>query len=71
MALEWLNYHHLLYFWLAAKEGSITKASALLRLSQPTISGQIHLLEESLGGKLFQKSGRHLVLTDFGRMVYR
>lgn len=71
MALEWLNYHHLLYFWLAAREGSVTKASALLRLSQPTVSGQIRLLEQSLGGKLFQKSGRQLALTEFGRMVYR
>ena len=71
MNLEWLNYHHLLYFWLAAREGSVTRASMLLRLSQPTVSGQIRLLEDSLGGKLFQKSGRHLALTEFGRMVYR
>lgn len=71
MAIEWMNYHHLLYFWMVAKEGSITKASKQLLLAQPTISGQIRALEESLGDKLFAKSGRNLILTDFGRMVYR
>ena len=44
--MEWLNYHHLLYFWVVAKEGSIVRASQELRLAHPTISGQIHRLEE-------------------------
>lgn len=69
--MDWLNYHHLLYFWVVAREGSIARASEELRLAQPTISGQIRALEESLGEKLFARSGRGLVLTDFGRMVYR
>jgi len=69
--MDWLNYHHLLYFWTVAREGSIAKASEQLRLAQPTISGQIHALEESLGHKLFKRQGRGLVLTEFGRMVYR
>lgn len=69
--MEWLNYHHLLYFWVTAREGSITKASAVLNLTQPTISGQISALEESLGEKLFEKSGRGLVLTEMGRIAYR
>jgi len=69
--MEWLNYHHLLYFWVVAKEGSIAKASEELRLAQPTISGQIRALEESLGEKLFNRVGRGLVLTDMGRVVYR
>lgn len=68
--MEWLNYHHLLYFWAAAREGSIAGASRRLLLSQPTISGQIHALEDSLGEKLFSKAGRGLVLTDVGRVVY-
>jgi LysR family transcriptional activator of nhaA len=68
--MDWLNYHHLLYFWVVAREGSIAKASEELRLAQPTISGQIRALEESLGEKLFRRSGRGLVLTEFGRMVY-
>lgn len=69
--LEWVNYHHLLYFWMTAKEGGIARASKRLRLAQPTISGQIRMLEEALGDKLFRKAGRNLELTDFGRIVYR
>lgn len=69
--MEWLNYHHLLYFWTVAREGSITKASHQLRLAQPTISGQIRMLEDSLELKLFRKSGRNLVLTDAGQVVFR
>ena len=69
--MEWLNYHHLLYFWTVAREGTIARASEELRLAQPTISGQIRVLEDQLGEKLFQRSGRNLVLTDIGRLVYR
>src|SRR5688572_506410 len=69
--MEWLNYHHLLYFWLVAREGSLARASQELRLAQSTISGQIRLLERSLGEKLFVKSGRRLVLTEMGRVVLR
>ncbi len=65
-----LNYHHLLYFWTVAREGSIVKASATLRLSPPTISEQIRSLEESLDAKLFEKQGRNLVLTDAGRVAF-
>ncbi|MEW6267792.1 MAG: transcriptional activator NhaR [Thermodesulfobacteriota bacterium] len=71
LVVEWLNYHHLLYFWMVAREGSVTRASAELRLAQPTVSTQIHLLEQALGEKLFVRSGRHLALTDVGREVYR
>ncbi len=69
--MEWLNYHHLLYFWAVAKEGSITKACQKLSLAQPTISGQLRLLEETLGEKLFAKAGRGLALTEMGQVVYR
>ncbi len=68
---EWLNYHHLLYFWTVAKHGTIVRASKELRLAQPTISGQIRALEESLGERLFRRVGRNLVLTEAGRLVYR
>ena len=64
--MEWLNYHHLLYFWTVAKHGSIVRASEELRLAHPTISGQIHRLEEVLGEKLFVRRGRNLVLTEAG-----
>src|SRR5437868_5790433 len=69
--VEWLNYHHLLYFWVVAREGSITRASRELRLAHPTISGQIHRLEEVLGQKLFLRKGRNLVMTDAGRVAFR
>lgn len=69
--MEWLNYHHLLYFWTVAREGSIAAATEKLNLTQPTISAQLRLLEESLGEKLFEKSGRRLVLTDSGRIALR
>jgi len=69
--MDWLNYHHLLYFWTAAREGSITKACRRLHLTQPTVSAQIRALEKSLKAALFDRSGKTLALTDTGRMVYR
>lgn len=69
--MEWLNYHHLLYFWVVAREGSVAKACKQLHLAQPTISGQIRSLEKSLKTALFERSGRNLVLTETGRTVYR
>jgi len=69
--MEWLNYHHLLYFWTVARNGSIARAAEELRLSQPTISNQLKTLEASLGVKLLERQGRRLVLTDVGRTVLR
>jgi LysR family transcriptional regulator, transcriptional activator of nhaA len=69
--MEWLNYHHLLYFWAVARYGSVVRASAELKLAQPTVSGQIRRLEEVLDVKLFDRVGRNLVLTDTGRTVFR
>lgn len=71
MPVNWLNYHHLLYFWTVAKTGSITVASRQLRLAHPTISKQIRSLEKTIGHRLFRRTGRTLELTDTGRMVYR
>lgn len=68
--MQWLNYHHLLYFWTIARLGSVTEAAAELRLAQPTLSGQLRSLEDALGGKLFRRVGRNLVLTDFGATVF-
>lgn len=68
--MEWLNYHHLLYFWTVAKEGSVARASRVLRLSQPTISGQVKQLEHALQERLFERKGRNLVLTETGEMVF-
>jgi LysR family transcriptional activator of nhaA len=69
--VEWLNYHHLLYFWTVAKEGSVSKAAVLLNVSQPTISAQLRSLQKSLGQRLFEKQGRHLKLTTEGESVFR
>jgi len=69
--MEWLNYHHLLYFWAVARYGSVVRASRELRLAQPTISGQVRRLEEVIGAKLFERVGRRLVLTSTGRTVFR
>jgi LysR family transcriptional regulator, transcriptional activator of nhaA len=69
--MNWLNYHHLLYFWTVVREGSVSKAAEKLRLSQPTISAQVRMLEKALGQKLFVKKGRTQLLTDVGRTVYR
>jgi len=69
--MNWLNYHHLLYFWMVAREGSITRACELLHLAQPTVSSQIQALERSLGTQLFRRSGRSLVLTDCGQLVFQ
>lgn len=67
--MEWLNYHHLLYFWTVAREGSIVRAAKVLNLSHPTISAQIRALEEALGESLFRRVGRKLVLTEMGHVV--
>lgn len=64
-----LNYSHLLYFWTVAQEGSVTKAAEVLSLTPQTISGQIKLLEQTVGSALFERAGRGLTLTPTGRYV--
>ncbi len=69
--MEWLNYHHLLYFYTVAREGSVKRAGEVLHLAQPTLSAQIRKLEDSLDEKLFVREGRGLKLTETGHVVYR
>ena len=64
-----INYKHLHYFWVVAKAGGVTRASERLHLTPQTISGQLSLLEESLGEALFTRVGRTLELTEAGRLV--
>jgi len=64
-----INYKHLHYFWVTAKAGGIARASERLHLTPQTISGQLSLLEERLGSKLFNRVGRNLELSDTGRLV--
>jgi LysR family transcriptional regulator, transcriptional activator of nhaA len=68
--MDWLNYHHLQYFFTVVRTGSIRKASEELRVSSPAISAQLHSLEEHFGEKLLARSGRSLVLTEIGRVVF-
>ncbi|MEO7774805.1 MAG: LysR family transcriptional regulator [Steroidobacteraceae bacterium] len=68
--LRKLNYQHLLYFWSVVRTGSLAKACDELALSAPTISAQLRTLEERLGEKLLMKSGRTLIPTEVGRLVY-
>ncbi len=67
---EWLNYHHLRYFWNVAKEGSVSRAAAKLHVSQPSISEQVRELESALGEKLFRREGRNNKLTEAGQVVF-
>jgi len=64
-----LNYHHLRIFWMVAREGSLRAAGEKLHLTQPTLSAQIHQLEEVIGEPLFLRAGRRLILTVAGRMA--
>lgn len=64
-----MNFKHLHYFWVAAKAGGIVRAGQQLHTTPQTLSGQIKLLESSLGLQLFRKSGRQLELTDEGRLA--
>ena len=66
-----LNYKHLHYFWIAAREGGVTAASRRLYLTPQTISGQISELEDQIGEALFTRTGRQLRLTEVGRMVFQ
>jgi LysR family transcriptional regulator, transcriptional activator of nhaA len=66
---NWLNYHHLFYFWAVVREGGVGPAARKLNVSQPTISAQIRQLEEAFGEKLLRKAGRRLQPTDAGQVV--
>ncbi|HVV85476.1 MAG TPA: LysR family transcriptional regulator [Kofleriaceae bacterium] len=67
--MAWLNYQHLYYFWVIAREGGLSRAAAALHLTHSTLSVQLRALEDSLGERLFERRGRALVLTAFGRDV--
>lgn len=64
-----LNFRHLYYFWVVAKEGSITRAAERLNVAIQTISAQLGLLEQSIGKSLLAPQGRRLVLTEAGRVA--
>ena len=70
-AVNWLNYHHLYYFWTIAQEGSIARAAEKLNVGQPTLSTQLKQLEDSLGRLLFERKNRRLTLTEPGKTAYQ
>jgi len=69
VSAQQLNFHHLRYFHAVAEQGSLRAAAGKLNVSQPTLSGQIRLLEQTLGMPLFERSGRGLRLTEAGKIV--
>jgi LysR family transcriptional activator of nhaA len=67
---DWLNYHHLYYFWVIATEGGVSRAGKRLRLTHSTLSAQLKTLEQALGAELFERRGKRLFLTPLGVDVY-
>ncbi len=67
--MPFLNYHHLRYFRLIARELNLTRAATKLNLSAPALSLQLKQLEESLGHDLFERRRTGLVLTEAGRLA--
>ena len=67
--MEWINYHHLRYFWAVAREGGVAQGAARLRVSAPAVSEQIRQLEEAMGERLFRREGRNNRLTEAGEVV--
>ena len=64
------NFNHLYYFYMTVKSGGVTIAAKHLSVSQPSLSGQLRVLEEFLQIKLFKKVGRKNELTREGSMVF-
>jgi LysR family transcriptional activator of nhaA len=67
--MQWLNYHHLYYFWRIAREGGLSRAAEQLGVTHSTLSGQLRALEEFFGGPLFERRGRRMVPTSLGEVA--
>lgn len=68
--MQWINYHHLYYFYVIASEGGVTEATSTLKLAQSTLSAQLKQFEDVIGYKLFERKHRRLILTDVGQKVF-
>ncbi|MBL8288237.1 MAG: LysR family transcriptional regulator [Rubrivivax sp.] len=64
-----LNYRHLYYFWVVAKEGGFARAAERLDMAIQTISAQVKALEQELGHQLLKPAGRGVAVTDAGQAV--
>ncbi len=67
--MEWLNYHHLYYFWMVCKQGGFSKAAVKLRIAQSAVSLQVSKLEDHLGEKLMERGPRGFKLTEAGQVT--
>lgn len=68
--MQWLNYHHLYYFYVIANEGGVTEATKKLKLAQSTLSAQLKQFEIIIGYQLFERKNRKMILTDVGKRVF-
>ncbi len=64
-----MDMRQLRYFLAIAKERQITRAARSLNMEQPPLSRQLHIMEQDLGVKLFDRVGRHLTLTQAGYVL--
>lgn len=64
------NYNHLYYFYVTAKLGGVSNAAKYLHISQPSLSSQLKVFENSIDQKLFEKKGRNMQLTPEGERAF-
>ena len=65
-----MNLNYLYYFKVLAETEHYTHAATLLKITQPSLSHAIHCLEEELNAYLFEKQGRNIKLTKYGKIFY-
>ena len=68
--MDWLNYHHLFYYWTVCKEGGYSKAAVKLRIAQSAVSHQVAKLDDFLGDKLMERGPRGFTLTEAGQVTF-
>ena len=66
-----MNLYQLRYFTTLAQEEHYTKAALKLHITQPSLTHAIHLLEDELDVALFEKKGRNVVLTKYGKLFLK
>eukprot|EP01030_Chromulinospumella_sphaerica_P015462 gene15462-15271_t len=65
-----LNYRHLHYFWMVAKEGGFARAAERMDMAIQTVSAQVRELEKDLGLQLLKPDGRGVTLTEAGQVAF-
>jgi LysR family transcriptional regulator, transcriptional activator of nhaA len=64
-----MNFKHLYYFWMTVRGGGVMRAGVRLNVTPQTLIGQTTRLEERLGCKLLERSGRNVRPTSAGRVA--